>query len=53
MKEKKREVTNIKTVRLPRPFLESLGIGVGDVVRFQMEDGKIIVTKYGSMEGTA
>lgn len=48
MKERKREVTNMKTVRIPKEGLDHLGIRVGDVIRFTIDDGKIIVSKYGA-----
>ncbi len=50
MKEKKREVTNLRTVRLPRVGLELLGVRVGDVLYFQMDGEKIVVSKYGPSE---
>ena len=48
--QRKREVTNLHQVRIPRDALDSLNVTVGDVLHYVFDNERIIVTKYGPQE---
>lgn len=46
--QRKREVTNILQVRIPKDALDSLDVNVGDVLQYEYDGQRIIITKYGA-----
>ncbi len=46
--QRKREVTNRKQVRIPKDALDSLNVQVGDVLQYDFDAERIIITKYGT-----
>lgn len=45
--QRKREVTNLKQVRIPKDALDSLEVNIGDVLQYEFDENRIVVTKYG------